>query len=219
MRHTVLALLGAAMIFSQQAQAAEPYVAFNLGAAIDTNGDNSNAIPTIGLAVGLKNIARQGPIGLRAEIEAQLSIQDESTPAIVSLTADEEAVTIAAFANLWLDYQPLKETPITLSIGGGVGLALTHCDLCLGSGFNGGQVGDTTEVNFAFNLGVAAAYQISPGWELGGTVRYFDYGTVSDKNSPGFFFDFPVTFFQGSVPRRGVQAMATLRYTFGPVDF
>ncbi len=219
MKHSFLALLGAAVIFSQQAKAAEPYVAINLGGAIDTHGDDSNVMPTIGVAVGMKNIARQGPVTLRAEVEVQLSIQDESAPVFVSPTVDEEAVTVAAFANLWLDYQPLKETPITLSVGGGIGLALTYCDLCIGSGFGGGQVSDTTDVNFAFNLGVAAAYQVSQGWELGGSVRYFDYGTVSDRNSPGFFLDVPVVFFQGSLPRRGVQAMATLRYTFGSIDF
>ena len=218
MKHFIAALISAGIFAGHQAQAAEPYVAFNLGAAIDTQGDNSNAIPTVGIAFGLKNIAQQGPVNLRAEIEAQLSFQDEAAPIFVSLAADEQATTVAAFANLWLDYRPLKQTPLTLSVGGGVGLALTHCDLCIGSAF-GSQVGDTTDVNFAFNFGVAAAYQVSPGWELGGSVRYYDYGTVNDRDSPGFFFDIPVLFNAGSVPRRGVQALATLRYTFGSVDF
>ena len=78
---------------------------------------------------------------------------------------------------------------------------------------------DATDVNFAFNLGVAAAYEISPGWELGGTVRYYDYGTVNDENNTILLRGLPALLVDGSVPRRGVQAMATLRYTFGSVDF
>jgi len=218
MKHLIAALISAGIFAGHHAQAAEPYVAFNLGAAIDTPGDNSNAIPTVGVAFGLKNIAQQGPVSLRAEIEAQLSFQDETAPIVVGLAVDEQATTIAAFANLWFDYRPLKQTPLTLSVGGGVGLALTECDLCVATG-RGFQVVDATDVNFAFNLGVAAAYEISPGWELGGTVRYYDYGTVNDETNTILLRGFPALLVDGSVPRRGVQALATLRYTFGSVDF
>ena len=218
MKHIFLSCICAAFAICSPAQATEPYLSINLGGAIETSGDDSAISPTFGAAVGLKNIARDGPFSLRAEIEAQLFFQDESAPAEVGLSVDEQAFTAAGFANLWLDYQPIEDIPVTLSIGGGVGLAVTHCDLCVGSGF-ASQVGDTTDVNVAFNLGVAASYALGPRWEMGGSVRYFDYGAVNSSNTPGFFRDIPVIVFEGTAPRRGVQALATLRYTFGPVDF
>ena len=193
-------------------------------------GDDDFVAPVFGLAIGLGRIVTVGNVSLRAEAEifgakqeVVLGSFDFSGTDFFAATDDllvgAQVQNQGVLLSLWADIQPFDDTPLILSLGGGVGVVQTEL---VGATFS--DFGSTADTNFAFMLGGQAAWEIDDNWTLALTGRMIDYG-VAEVATDSLFAQFNPGILVQTAPGKitvdqtAFQALLTLRLRFGLNEF
>lgn len=132
------------------------------------------------LAIGAADIITFGPASLR--VEGEFSIMPSETfvtgsfpgaPTPTFFYRTQTAETYRGMANIWVDFRPLDDMPVILSVGGGIGGAR------LEAWTNDGVVnGYGKGTKFAWNVGAQAAYVLGQDFTAGLEARYYDLGSL-----------------------------------------
>lgn len=162
---------------------------FGFGVLLFNFGDESDNGWTANVTAGYEDLVRIGPVGLRVQAEAfrmqpeqvtsEISFDPLGGPFVPSGIQNVTRIDQSFGTNfsLWLDYRPLDNSPLVLSLGAGAGLVnlkMQTADVGNPNQF----IGSLDKTQLTLMVGAQAGYEVNDLLTLGVEGRFTDFGRL-----------------------------------------
>lgn len=180
-------------------------------------GNHNKSVFGGALAIGY-DFSKQLDLPIRTELEYSVLSQAEGKKTVSGESASQaykSKIDIQSlFVNVYYDFH--NESKFTPYIGGGIGLGFvgmktSATDTEYAGDVSNYSMGKKNETNFAWNLGLGCAYELTESFSIDAGYRYADFGKGKTKaytESDGWYA-------KSKTDRIGMhQFMLAARYTF-----